>query len=213
MCVYPFMCSLFIYLTFASLLLMFLRAVDFHNIRKRTVQIIGTIETTCKTKHFDWQIRTNMEDADDDVTPVSSTAVTSWVIAVRSTDTEWSNESHLNQWTSFNHCGLIKRWHPSDTYTCQRDKQCQEGFGSWCMRGLCVHQYSHLQGLQKVFTTLDFFHILLCYSLNLKCIKLRCLVTDLHTIPHNVKMELCFKKCLQISWNVNKYSSLLLCQA
>jgi hypothetical protein len=48
--------------------------------------------------------------------------------------------------------------------------------------------------LQKVFTPFDFLHIFLCYRLNLKCIKLRfnC-VTDLHTIPHNVKVELCLK--------------------
>uniref|UniRef100_A0A8C7LI90 Formin binding protein 1a n=1 Tax=Oncorhynchus kisutch TaxID=8019 RepID=A0A8C7LI90_ONCKI len=37
----------------------------------------------------------------------------------------------------------------------------------------------YIQCLQKVFTPLDFFHILLCYSLNVK-------FTDLHTIPHNL---------------------------
>ena len=39
--------------------------------------------------------------------------------------------------------------------------------------------------LQKVFTPLDFSHMLLCYSLNLKWIALRFCVTGLHTIPHN----------------------------
>jgi hypothetical protein len=39
-----------------------------------------------------------------------------------------------------------------------------------------------IQCLQKVFTPLDFFHILLCYTLNLKCIKLRFVVTGLQTV-------------------------------
>jgi hypothetical protein len=46
------------------------------------------------------------------------------------------------------------------------------------------------QYLQNVFTPLDFFHILLCYRLNWKCIKLRFIVTGLHTITHHVKVEL-----------------------
>jgi hypothetical protein len=57
----------------------------------------------------------------------------------------------------------------------------------------------HVQCLQKVFTPLDFFHILLCYSLNVKCIKWRCFFTGLHTTPHHVKVELCFWKCLQMN--------------
>ena len=44
-----------------------------------------------------------------------------------------------------------------------------------------------------VLQNLDFFHILLCYSQHLKCIKLRLCVTGRHTIHHNVKVELCFK--------------------
>ena len=43
--------------------------------------------------------------------------------------------------------------------------------------------------LQKVFRPLDFFHILFCYSLNLKWITLRLCVTDQHTIHHNDKVE------------------------
>ena len=45
---------------------------------------------------------------------------------------------------------------------------------------------------------LNFFLSLLCYSLNLKLITLRFRVTGLHTIPHNVKVELCFLKFVQI---------------
>ena len=45
---------------------------------------------------------------------------------------------------------------------------------------------THLQCLQKVFTCLDFFHILLCYGLNLKLI-VDILVTGLNTITHYVK--------------------------
>ena len=47
-----------------------------------------------------------------------------------------------------------------------------------------------IQGLQKIFTPLDFFHILLYYSLNLKLIEYRFCVTGL--ITHNVKVKLCF---------------------
>ena len=55
----------------------------------------------------------------------------------------------------------------------------------------------------RKYSHLDFFHILLCYSLNLKCIQLRFCVTGLHTIPQNVKVELCFSKCLQINTNLH----------
>ena len=48
------------------------------------------------------------------------------------------------------------------------------------------------QCLQKVFTLLDFGHILLCCSLNLRWIKLKKIVTDLHKIPHNDKVKTCF---------------------
>jgi hypothetical protein len=53
--------------------------------------------------------------------------------------------------------------------------------------------YMYIQGLQKVFTPLIFFHMLLCYSLNIKWI------TGLHTIPHNVKVKSCFSICLQMN--------------
>ena len=53
-----------------------------------------------------------------------------------------------------------------------------------------------VQRFQKVFTPLDFFHILL---LQPKCIKLT-FVTGLHTtIPHNVKVQLTYSKHLQIN--------------
>jgi hypothetical protein len=42
------------------------------------------------------------------------------------------------------------------------------------------------------------FHILFYYSLNLEWIKLRCFVTGLRTITHNVKVEPWFLKCLFI---------------
>lgn len=50
----------------------------------------------------------------------------------------------------------------------------------------------------NVFTPLDFLHIL-CYSLNLKCIKLRSYLIGLHTIAHNFKEEQCFLTFLQIN--------------
>jgi hypothetical protein len=50
----------------------------------------------------------------------------------------------------------------------------------------------YIQRIYKVFTPLDFFHVLLCYSLNLKWITFQFCVTGLHTIPHIVKVELCF---------------------
>ena len=60
---------------------------------------------------------------------------------------------------------------------------------SMCM---CVYsafrKYSH-----------PFIHMLLCYSLNLKLIQCRCFVTGQHTTPHNVKVELCFSKWLQMN--------------
>jgi hypothetical protein len=45
---------------------------------------------------------------------------------------------------------------------------------------------------------LDFFQMLLCYSLNLKWFTFRFGVTGLHKLPHNVKVEICFSKLLQI---------------
>ena len=47
---------------------------------------------------------------------------------------------------------------------------------------------THVQYLQKILTLLDFFHILLCYSLNVKCITFRSVFTGLNTIPYNVKV-------------------------
>ena len=71
---------------------------------------------------------------------------------------------------------------------------------------------SDIQCLQKVFTPLDFCHILLCYSLNLKWIKFNFFVADLHKITHNDKVKTCFEKFLQINvklkaemYCVNKY--------
>jgi hypothetical protein len=80
----------------------------------------------------------------------------------------------------------------------------------------------YLQCLQKWFTPLEFFQMLLCYSQTLKWIPLR-LVTGLHTIPHNVQVEMCFyfifnfhkliwKWTTEMSW-VNKYSTPLLWRA
>ena len=46
---------------------------------------------------------------------------------------------------------------------------------------------SNIQCIQRVFRPHYFFHILLCYSLILKCIKLSPL--NLHTIPHNEKAD------------------------
>ena len=40
---------------------------------------------------------------------------------------------------------------------------------------------SQLQCLQKVFTSLDFLHILLCYSLNLTFIQFRCVLSLAYT--------------------------------
>lgn len=64
-----------------------------------------------------------------------------------------------------------------------------------------AHMVSILSMMYSSFRTyLHLFHILLCYSQNLKCIILIICVTGLHTIPHNDKGELCFWKCLQINY-------------
>ena len=50
----------------------------------------------------------------------------------------------------------------------------------------------NVQCLQKVFTPLDFCHILLCYSLNLKWIKFKNhFITDVPKIPHTDKVKTC----------------------
>ena len=50
---------------------------------------------------------------------------------------------------------------------------------------MCTRLHTHTRCLQKVFTALDFCHILLSSSLNLKWIKFSYFVTDRHKIPHN----------------------------
>ena len=50
-----------------------------------------------------------------------------------------------------------------------------------------------------VFTPLNLFHILLCYSLNLKSIEFNFFVTDPHKIPQKEKVQTCFNKFLQIN--------------
>ena len=69
---------------------------------------------------------------------------------------------------------------------------------------MCTTCFKHVGGshliqcLQKVFTSHD-FSAFCCYTLNLKWIKFNfCFVTDLHKIPHNVKVKTCF-------WNFYKY--------
>lgn len=56
----------------------------------------------------------------------------------------------------------------------------------------------YAQCLQKVFITLDFLHIPLCYSLNFKWIKLRLCVTGLHTI-HNYVSGIMFLEMFTIN--------------
>ena len=50
-----------------------------------------------------------------------------------------------------------------------------------------------MQCIRKVFRPLDFFHIVLLYSLILKCIKLFPPHFNLHTIPHNDKERTGFR--------------------
>ena len=61
---------------------------------------------------------------------------------------------------------------------------------SWCYNCSVLSVVDQRRCLQ-VFTPIDRFHILLCYSLNLKWIQFRCSVTGLHTMSQNVIMELC----------------------
>ena len=82
----------------------------------------------------------------------------------------------IAQLPSYHSCLLVKTWATS-TLACNQSAS---------------NVMSGKQSLQKVFTPLDFFHILLCHSLNLKCITLRFCVTGLHTIPHNVKVDYIF---------------------
>lgn len=67
-----------------------------------------------------------------------------------------------------------------------------------CILGMQNNTYS---AFRKYSYPIDLFHFLLWYSLNWKCIKCRFFFTDLHTIPHSIKVELCFSKFLQINRN------------
>jgi hypothetical protein len=62
-----------------------------------------------------------------------------------------------------------------------------------CGDGRTFQKDNHLQYLRKVFRPLDFFHILLVYSLILKWIKSCFSLINLHTIPHNDKAKTFFR--------------------
>ena len=65
---------------------------------------------------------------------------------------------------------LSKAWIETQVTSAKVDKG-QKWFGLFVLFQAIPHS-NHIQFLQKVFTPLDFCHVLLCYSLNLKWMKL-----------------------------------------
>ena len=66
-----------------------------------------------------------------------------------------------------------------------------------------------IQCIRKVFRPLDFFHILLRYSLILKYIQLLFFLVYLHTIPHNDKVKTGCYNFLYICYKYKKQKYLI----
>lgn len=62
--------------------------------------------------------------------------------------------------------------------------------------------FPELQCIHKVFTLLNLFHILVCYSLIPKLLKFILFLTILQTIPHIDKMKEDCLKSLQIYYKI-----------
>ena len=119
----------------------------------------------------------------------------------------WNKLLHFNQFlhftitSSFAHWGTSPGRHYCLSYPTLYLQPKESNIQMCCIQGLMLSDVRHI--IQKVFTPLDFFHILLCYSLNFKWFKSWFLSPAYTQYPIMSKSKYAFQLFYNIeSWNV-----------